>query len=74
VIQSGEIKLAGLPVPDDLSPTTKAAIKELIAEGFVFGFRIVMLICAGLSAASSAVAWLMIPKGAPDLSLARLGR
>jgi hypothetical protein len=74
VIQSGEIKLTGLPVPDDLSPTTKAAIKELIAKAFVIGFRIVMLICAGLSAASSAAAWLMKPKGTPDLSLARSER
>jgi len=71
MVQSGAIKLAGLPVPDDLSPTTKAAIKESIGEAFVFGFRIVMLICAGLSAASSAVAWLMIPTDALDLSLVR---
>lgn len=71
VVQSGEIKLAGLPVPADLSPTTKAAVKELIAEAFVFGFRIVMLICAGLSVASSAVAWLMIPKSALALSPTR---
>jgi EmrB/QacA subfamily drug resistance transporter len=65
-VQSNEIKLAGLPVPDGLGPTTKAAIKEAIAEAFVFGFRIVMLICASLSVASSAVAWLMIPKGTRD--------
>ena len=43
-------------------PATKAAIKQSIGEAFVFGFRIVMLICAGLSLASAAVAWLMIPK------------
>jgi hypothetical protein len=63
-IQSDEIKLAGLPVPAGVAPATKALIKELIAEAFVFGFRIVMLICAGLSAASSVVAWLMLPKRA----------
>jgi len=62
VLQSGEVKLAGLPVPDDLNPTTRTAIKEAIAEAFVFGFRTVMLICTGLSAASAAVAWVMIPK------------
>jgi EmrB/QacA subfamily drug resistance transporter len=62
VIQSGEIKLAGLPVPVGVSPTTKAAITESIGEAFVFSFRIVMFLCAGLSVASSAVAWLMIPK------------
>ena len=61
-IQADEIKLAGLQIPAGLSLTMKTAIKESIGEAFVFGFRIVMLICAGLSLASAAVAWLMIPK------------
>ena len=62
-VQSSETKLAGLPVPADLSSGTNATIREAIAEAFIFGFRMVLLICAGLSVASSAVAWLMIPKG-----------
>jgi EmrB/QacA subfamily drug resistance transporter len=64
-VHSEEIKLAAMPVPADLSPTTKSAIKESIARAFIFGFRIVLLICAGLSVASSAVAGLMIPNGTP---------
>jgi EmrB/QacA subfamily drug resistance transporter len=60
-LQAQEIKLAGLPVPPDLDPTTKAAIHESIADAFVFGFRIVILICAALSLASAAIACLMIP-------------
>jgi EmrB/QacA subfamily drug resistance transporter len=64
IVQSGRTKLAGLPVPADLNPTTKVAIKESIAEAFVFGFRRVMLICACLALASSAVAWTVIPEGA----------
>jgi EmrB/QacA subfamily drug resistance transporter len=59
-VQANEIKLAGLDVPADLDPGTKAAINESIREGFVFGFRIVIFVCAGLSVASAAVAWLMI--------------
>ncbi len=62
VIQANEIKLAGLQVPPDLNPSAKTAIKESVGEAFVFGFRIVMLICAGLSLASAAVAWLMMSK------------
>jgi EmrB/QacA subfamily drug resistance transporter len=62
-IQSQEIRLAGLPVPTGVSPAMNAAIQQAIAESFVFGFRIVMSICAGLSLASSAIVWLMIPKG-----------
>ena len=40
-----------------------AALKILIDRAFVFGFRLIMLICAGLSAASSGFAWRMIGAG-----------
>jgi EmrB/QacA subfamily drug resistance transporter len=59
-LHANETKLAGLQVPADLDPSTKAIVNKSIDEAFVFGFRIVMLICAGLSLASAAVAWLMI--------------
>jgi hypothetical protein len=61
-VQADEIKLAGLQVPTGLDPGTAAAVQQLIGHAFVFGFRIVMLICAGLSVASAAVAGLKIPK------------
>ena len=61
-LQTNEIKLGGLQVPDDLDPVKKTAVKKSIEKAFVFGFRIVMLVCAGLSLASATVAWLMIPK------------
>src|SRR5438034_1174869 len=60
-IQAGEIKLAGLQLPASLNPSTGAEIRESVREAFVFGFRLVMLICAGLSVASAAAAWLLIP-------------
>jgi EmrB/QacA subfamily drug resistance transporter len=62
-LQADVIRLAGLQVPAGLDPRTKAIIQGAIAEAFVFGFRLVMVICAGLSVASSTVAWLMIPEG-----------
>jgi EmrB/QacA subfamily drug resistance transporter len=61
-LQANEIKLAGLQVPNYLDLATRTTIKHSVKEAFVFGFRIVMLICTGLSLASAAVAWLMIPK------------
>jgi MFS family permease len=61
-LQAEEIKLAGLQVPGGLDPGTRTAVKESVKEAFVSGFRIVMLICSGLSVASAAVAWLMIRK------------
>jgi EmrB/QacA subfamily drug resistance transporter len=59
-VRAGETKLAGLQVPADLNPITRDAIDGLVKKSFVFGFRIIMLVCASLSAASAAVAWCMI--------------
>jgi predicted MFS family arabinose efflux permease len=59
-LHSEEIKLAGLQLPADLGLGTRTAITELIQQAFVFGFRMVMLICGGLSLASTAVAWRII--------------
>jgi hypothetical protein len=61
-LQADEIRLADLQPPAGLNPTTSAAVKESIGQAFVFGFRIVMLICAGLALASAVVACLVIPK------------
>jgi EmrB/QacA subfamily drug resistance transporter len=60
-LRSDEIRLAGLRVPASLDSHVRNAIREMIGEAFVFGFRIVTLICAGLSATSAVIAWLMIP-------------
>jgi EmrB/QacA subfamily drug resistance transporter len=62
LLQASEIKLAGLQVPESLSSTTKTSIDQTIREAFVFGFRTIMSICAGMSLGSSAVAWLLIRK------------
>lgn len=61
-----EIKLAGLQVPAGIDASTTAAIRRLVGGAFVFGFRIIMLICAGLSVASTMIVWFMIPKASPD--------
>jgi predicted MFS family arabinose efflux permease len=60
-VRSNEIKLAGLDLPSGLDAQTAAVLRASISHAFVFGFRIVMLICAGLCVASAAVASLMIP-------------
>ncbi len=60
-VQANEIKLAGLDLPSGLDADKTALIRVSISHAFVFGFRSVMLICAGLSLASAAVASLMIP-------------
>lgn len=60
-IHAQETRLAGLELPASLDASTRATVTGLIRQGFVFGFRIVMIICAGLSLASALVAWLMVP-------------
>ena len=71
-IKADEIKLAGLRAPAGLDPPTRRAVEKSVREAFVFGFRMIMLICAGLSVASAAVARVMIPAASPDLRRGRL--
>jgi MFS family permease len=59
-VQANETKLAGLQAPSALDASDRMAIEKSVGESFVFGFRIVMLICAGLAVSSAAVAELMI--------------
>jgi len=72
-IKANEIKLAGLQLPVGVDDSMRAAIRDSISGAFVFGFRLVIMVCVGLSVAGAAVAWLVIPKGAFDSSSARLG-
>ncbi len=65
-VQANEIKLAGLQVPAGLDPGTKSAVTGSIKQAFVLGFRVVILICAGLSVVSAAVAQLTIRAVARD--------
>ena len=60
-IRSQEDRLADLQPPASLDAPARAAVTNLVRRGFVFGFRIVMMICAGLSLASALVAWFMVP-------------
>jgi predicted MFS family arabinose efflux permease len=60
-IQSSVIRLASLEVPAGLPAQTSSAIQAAIAHAFIFGFRLIMLICAALAVASAAVASRMIP-------------
>ncbi len=55
-LQTNEIKLGGLQPPEGVEPGTAAAIKAAIEASFVFGFRLIMWICAALALASAAVA------------------
>src|SRR6266853_5586393 len=59
-LQTNEIRLGALTVPAGIDPPMAGTIRVAIDRAFVFGFRFVMLICAGLSLVSALVAWKMI--------------
>ena len=61
-LQSNENKLAGLQAPAGLNSHTREILGALIRESFVFGFRVIVLVCAGLSLISAAIAWITIPR------------
>src|SRR6267378_3352873 len=44
-MQASEIKLAGLQLPTSLNETSGTAIRKSVREAFVFGFRLIMVIC-----------------------------
>jgi EmrB/QacA subfamily drug resistance transporter len=66
VLHTDATKLAGLQVPASLDSGRQAAIREAIGDAFIFAFRKVMWVCAGMCLASASVAWLMIGGGTAD--------
>jgi EmrB/QacA subfamily drug resistance transporter len=59
-LESNYIKLGALEIPASLDSRTFAEAKASVDEAFVYAFRLMMLICAGLSVASAAQAWWLI--------------
>jgi len=59
-VQSKETSLAAVTVPVGIDPSTAAILRISIERAFVFGFRLIMIVCAALAAASSVFAWRMI--------------
>ena len=72
-LESNVAKLGGLDAPPGVDSQTAAAIRSAIAEAFVFGFRLIMLLCVVLALAGAGIAWRMIPAptvaGAPNFGV-----
>jgi hypothetical protein len=60
-LHANEIQLAGLRAPGGLDPAITTAVSNSIGNAFIFGFRIIMFICAFLAFASAAITWLIQP-------------
>lgn len=59
-IRSKEIDLVGLEPRQGLDPKAITAMRRAISDAFLWGFRLVLFACAGLSVASALVAWRLI--------------
>ncbi len=60
-IRSNAVKLGGLNVPSNLPSSMSAIVRADIVQAFVFAFRLIMMVCAGLAVASAWIALRMIP-------------
>jgi EmrB/QacA subfamily drug resistance transporter len=60
-LESNVARLGSLDAPSGTDEQTAALIRSAVAKDFVFGFRLIMLLCAGLATASAIVAWQRIP-------------
>jgi EmrB/QacA subfamily drug resistance transporter len=63
-LRSREIELAGLEPLPGLDADTVRTIRRAISESFIWGFRVVLLCCAGLSISSALIAWKLLDPGA----------
>jgi EmrB/QacA subfamily drug resistance transporter len=60
-LESNVAKLGSLDVPPGVDSQTAAGIRSAISDAFIFGFRLIVLVCAVLAIASAGVAWRKIP-------------
>ena len=61
-IYEQRVRLAALEVPANTDAATREQIKTVVADSFVFGFRVIMFTAAGLTLASGASSWFFIRK------------
>jgi hypothetical protein len=60
-LESNTARLGSLDAPPGTDLQTAAKIHRVVAQSFVFAFRLVMLICAALAMGSALIAWRKIP-------------
>lgn len=63
-LEANVSKLGSLDAPSNHDPQSAATVRVIVSGSFIFGFRIVMLICASLAIGSAIIAARMIPSRA----------
>lgn len=56
-LESNVANLGSLDAPPGVDSQTEAAIRSAIADAFISGFRLIMLVCSVLAIASACTAW-----------------
>jgi hypothetical protein len=59
-VEAEKVELGAAQAPEGVRTETAARIEEAVAESFVAGFRLIMVVSAGLALASALVAALMV--------------
>ncbi|HEY5404392.1 MAG TPA: MFS transporter, partial [Pyrinomonadaceae bacterium] len=73
-VESQFVQLGGMKLPAGLTQETRSAVTTAIEESFVSGFRLIMLVSAGLAVSSGLSSWLMIGKSATNSRIAKPGQ
>jgi EmrB/QacA subfamily drug resistance transporter len=60
-LESNVAKLGSLDAPAGIDSQTALTIRSVTAKSFIFGFRLIMILCAALATTSAGVAWRNIP-------------
>jgi len=69
-LDAQRVRLAGAEIPGNLDSRTQTQLKQAVAESFVQGFRILMLIAAALALLGALAAWVLIEGKAVRRSVA----
>ena len=59
-LKDQQIRLAEIDIPAEIEGAEREAVQQSIDESFVYGFRFVVWIAAGLALGSAATAWLVL--------------
>jgi EmrB/QacA subfamily drug resistance transporter len=60
-VESTAASLGSLDAPPGVDSRSAEAIRSAVSNAFIFGFRVIVLVCAVLAIASAGVAWRKIP-------------
>jgi EmrB/QacA subfamily drug resistance transporter len=68
-VQNQRVKLAAIEIPQGIDARLKEEIQRAIADSFVAGFRLVMIVASGLAILSAVTAKLMIEARAQNIDV-----